>query len=236
MNTTSLSLARLFMERRQELRRRLKYRLGSEELANDALQETYLRIERMGDADSVSSNPVGYLFRMAVNAAADQRQADSRYLTGSEVEELLNTGADSLDPARVIHARFEVQALTDALGELTARQRAILIAAQNRRYPAARDRRSLRDFGTHGRQGTQEGARALRAASRPEICTTVRSRCRKGVLEVCGCRSHSPSPCRAAQGSAALAAALDVGHGDRIRRARVQVVVCAESGACTGVR
>lgn len=130
MNTTSMSLARLFIERRQELRRRLKYRLGSEELANDALQETYLRIGRMSDADSVSTNPLGYLFRMAVNAAADQRQADSRYLTGSEVEELLNTGADSLDPARVVHAKFEVQALTDALDELTARQRAILIAAR----------------------------------------------------------------------------------------------------------
>jgi RNA polymerase sigma-70 factor (ECF subfamily) len=130
MNTTSLSLVRLFMERRHELRRRLKYRLGSDELANDALQETYLRIERMGDASTVSTNPLGYLFRMAVNAAADQRQAESRYLTGNEVEELLSTGADSIDPARVMHAQSEVAALSEALAELTERQRAILIAAR----------------------------------------------------------------------------------------------------------
>lgn len=130
MNTTSLSLVRLFMERRHELRRRLKYRLGSDELANDALQETYLRIERMGDTSGISRNPIGYLFRMAVNAAADQRQAESRYLTGNEVEELLDTGADSLDPARVMHAKYEIEALSEALEELTPRQRAILIAAR----------------------------------------------------------------------------------------------------------
>ncbi|HUA81764.1 MAG TPA: RNA polymerase sigma factor [Dyella sp.] len=130
MNTTSLPLLRLFMERRQELRRRLKNRLGSDELANDALQETYLRIERMGEASYVSSNPAGYLFRMAINAAADQRQAQARYLTGSEVDDLLNVGTDSLDPARVVHAQLEIQILESALRELTERQRAILIAAR----------------------------------------------------------------------------------------------------------
>jgi RNA polymerase sigma factor (sigma-70 family) len=130
MESTSLPLLRLFMERRHELRRRLKQRLGSEELANDALQETYLRIKRMSDHAEVSSNPAGYLFRMAVNVAADQRQADSRYLTGTEVEDLLNVGSDALDPARVVHARLEVETLELAMRELTPRQREILIAAR----------------------------------------------------------------------------------------------------------
>jgi RNA polymerase sigma factor (sigma-70 family) len=130
MESASFSLLRLFLERRSELKRRLKYRLGSDELVNDALQETYLRIERMGDSSGASSNPTGYLFRMALNAAADQRQVDARYLTGSEVEELLSVGADTLDPARVVHAQLEVQALEQALQALTARQRAILIAAR----------------------------------------------------------------------------------------------------------
>lgn len=130
MNSTSLPLLRLFMERRHELKRRLRIRLGSDELANDALQETYLRLERMGDDACVSSNPAGYLFRMAINAAIDQRQADARYLTGSEVDELLNVGADTLDPARVAHAQLEVEVLEQALRELSARQREILIAAR----------------------------------------------------------------------------------------------------------
>jgi RNA polymerase sigma factor (sigma-70 family) len=130
METTSLPLLRLFMERRHELRRRLKNRLGSDELANDALQETYLRIKRMGHTSEVSTNPAGYLFRMAINVAADQRQVDARYLTGNEVEDLLNVGAETLDPARIVHARLEVEALELAMQELTPRQRAILIAAR----------------------------------------------------------------------------------------------------------
>lgn len=130
MASTPLSLLGLFLERQSELRKRLRRRLGSDELVNDVLQETYLRVERLGDTAAISHNPAGYLFRMALNVAADQRQAESRYLTGEEVEELLHLADDSLDPARVTHARIEVAALESALLELTARQRAILIAAR----------------------------------------------------------------------------------------------------------
>jgi RNA polymerase sigma-70 factor (ECF subfamily) len=67
---------------------------------------------------------------MALNVAADQRQVDARYLTGSEVEELLSMGAETLDPARIVHAQFEVAALEKALKELSPRQRDILTAAR----------------------------------------------------------------------------------------------------------
>jgi len=130
MEPSSLSLLGFFMQWRPELRRRLRRRLGSDELVNDVLQETYLRVERMGDTSVVSHNPEGYLFRMALNVAADQRQAESRYLTGEEVEELLHFADDALDPARIVHARIEVAALERAMEELTERQRAILIAAR----------------------------------------------------------------------------------------------------------
>jgi RNA polymerase sigma-70 factor (ECF subfamily) len=130
MESPPFPLLHFFLEQRSELRRRLKYRLGSDELVNDALQETYLRIERMGEAARVLSNPAGYLFRMALNVASDQRLLNARYLTGSEVEELLNIGADTLDPARIVQAQFEVETLERALDELTARQRDILIASR----------------------------------------------------------------------------------------------------------
>jgi RNA polymerase sigma factor (sigma-70 family) len=130
MSSTSLPLMQLFMERRQQLRRKLKHLLGSEELANDALQETYLRLERMNEGDVVPNNPLGYLFRMALNAAADQRQMEARYLTGGELDDLLDMGTDLLDPARVADGQFEVEALADALSELPQRRRAILIAAR----------------------------------------------------------------------------------------------------------
>jgi RNA polymerase sigma-70 factor (ECF subfamily) len=118
------------MERQQEFRRRLRRRLGSDDLVNDVLQETYLRVERMGSAGQGARNPVGYLFRMALNVASDHRQADARLLTGTEVDDLLHVADEALDPARIVLAQLEVQALERALQELTKRQREILLAAR----------------------------------------------------------------------------------------------------------
>jgi len=165
MGTPALSLLGLFLEWQPELRRRLRRRLGSEELVNDVMQETYLRVERMGDTSMVSHNPAGYLFRMALNVAADQRQAESRYLTGKEVEELLHFADDALDPARVVHARIEVAALEHAMSELTERQRAILIASRVDDLPqqeiADRFRISVRMVGKELKRALEHCGRRL---------------------------------------------------------------------------
>jgi RNA polymerase sigma-70 factor (ECF subfamily) len=165
MVPSSLSLLGLFMEWQPELRRRLRRRLGSEELVNDVLQETYLRVERMGDSSVVSHNPEGYLFRMALNVAADQRQANSRYLTGEEVEDLLHFADDALDPARIVHARMEVAALEQAMAELTERQRAILIASRVDDLPqqeiADRFRISVRMVGKELKRGLEHCGQRL---------------------------------------------------------------------------
>ncbi len=158
MDTSPLSMLGLFMERHQEFRRRLKRRLGSDDLVNDILQETYLRVERMGDVAGGTRNPVGYLFRMALNVAADHRQADGRFLTGTEVEDLLHIADDALDPARVVQARMEVETLERALEELTARQRAILIAA---RVEEASHLEIARRFGISVRMVGKELKKAL---------------------------------------------------------------------------
>jgi len=164
MAASSMTLLALFIERQAELRKRLRRRLGSDDLVNDVLQETYLRVERMGEGTAAERNPGGYLFRMALNVAADQRQAESRYLTGEEVEELLHVGDDALDPARIVHARIEVAALELALQELTPRQRAILIAARVEDLPqqaiADRFRISVRMVGKELRRALEHcGAR-----------------------------------------------------------------------------
>ena len=131
MSSAPPTMLGLFLERRREFHRRLKRRLGSEELANDVLQETYLRVERIDASGGTGvRHPLGYLFRMALNVAADHAQAEARYLTGEEVHELLHAGDDSLDPARVTQARFELGELERALAELSPRQRAILLAAR----------------------------------------------------------------------------------------------------------
>jgi RNA polymerase sigma-70 factor (ECF subfamily) len=158
MESTPVSMMSLFMERQHEFRQRLRRRLGSDDLVNDVLQETYLRVERMGSAGEGAHNPVGYLFRMALNIAADHREMDARFLTGTEIDDLLHVTNDALDPARVTFGRMEVQMLEDALDELSPRQRGIVIAA---RLEEASHQDIARRFGISVRMVSKELKTAL---------------------------------------------------------------------------
>ena len=127
-------LVKLFLISYEDFKVRLRRRLGSEELANDVLHETYLRVDRMIDTQEIAQ-PNAYLYRMALNIAADRRQADARLLTGDEVEELLQVSDEALDPARVVGGQKELQTLLKALYELPARRRRIFIAARLEEAP-----------------------------------------------------------------------------------------------------
>jgi len=127
-------LVKLFLTSYEDFKVRLRRRLGSEELANDVLHETYLRVDRMVDTQEIAQ-PNAYLYRMALNIAADRRQADARLLTGDEVEELLQVSDEAQDPARVVGGRKELQILLKALYELPARRRRIFIAARLEEAP-----------------------------------------------------------------------------------------------------
>ncbi len=127
-------LVKLFLTSYEDFKVRLRRRLGSEELANDVLHETYLRVDRMVDTQEIAQ-PNAYLYRMALNIAADRRQADARLLTGDEVEELLQVSDEAQDPARVVGGQKELQILLKALYELPARRRRIFIAARLEEAP-----------------------------------------------------------------------------------------------------
>lgn len=127
-------MVKLFLTSYEDFKVRLRRRLGSEELANDVLHETYLRVDRMGDTPEIVQ-PNAYLYRMALNIAADRRQSDARLLTGSEIEELLQIADEALDPARVVGGQKELQTLLKALYELPARRRRIFIAARLEEAP-----------------------------------------------------------------------------------------------------
>jgi RNA polymerase sigma-70 factor (ECF subfamily) len=133
-DTGQSSMVRLFLTSYDDFKVRLRRRLGSEDLANDVLHETYLRVDRMDPPPNIAQ-PNAYLYRMALNIAADRRQSDARLLTGSEVEELLQVSDDALDPARVVGGQKEIQSLLKALYELPARRRKIFIAARLEEAP-----------------------------------------------------------------------------------------------------
>ena len=127
-------MVRLFLGSYDDFKVRLRKRLGSEDLANDVLHETYLRVDRMIVPPNLT-RPNAYLYRMALNIAADRRESDARLLTGSEVEELLQMSDDALDPARLVGGQKEIQSLLDALYELPQRRRKIFIAARLEEAP-----------------------------------------------------------------------------------------------------
>src|SRR5262249_18370909 len=135
---TKSGLSRLMRVLTQDygsLKGQLARRLGSEDLADEVLQEAYLRLQRM-EVPSVK-HPKTYLFRVALNIAADRRRSENRRLARSEVEMLLRVELDELDPERIVQARATVRQLIEALNELPPRRRAIVIAARVEGRPYA---------------------------------------------------------------------------------------------------
>lgn len=108
--------------------KRLTRLLGSAELAQDALHETYLRLQRDVELGPVR-NPQAYLLRMAVNIASNRRKSEKRLLSVGETDTLLRFADEAPDPAQAAEARSEMQALVRALDELPERRREIFLAS-----------------------------------------------------------------------------------------------------------
>lgn len=134
--TSRTVLRTLLLEGYQDLVRSLTRRLGSADLAEEAVQETYLRLERAAEIGPVK-NPKSYLYRIALNIAADKRRAENRRLTRSEADLLLALPDDAPSPDREVEARRDVQVLSEALMELPERRRNIFIAAWVEELPRA---------------------------------------------------------------------------------------------------
>ncbi|WP_072375419.1 sigma-70 family RNA polymerase sigma factor [Hyphomicrobium sp. NDB2Meth4] len=122
-------LRRFFVLGYDELRSRLTRRLGSAELAADALHETWLQIERAEPSGHVHS-PRNYLLQMAANLAAKQRASDNRLVTLSDAKHAIGLVDEDPDPERAVLARSDIQALARALSELSPRRREVLLASR----------------------------------------------------------------------------------------------------------
>ena len=127
-------LRTLLVSRYGEFKFRLARRLGSTELAVEALQDTWLRLQRTGHPDMLQ-RPDAYLYRVALNVAADRRDAERRRLALSEIELLRHIDDDELDPERIVASRSEIATLAAAIDELPSRCRAIFVAARLEQMP-----------------------------------------------------------------------------------------------------
>ena len=106
-------LKRVFLADYSVLARQVERMTGSADLADDAMQDTFLRLEQGGDiADHVAS-PRSYLRQMAFNAARRiirMNRVRSRYF---ELVELLDTEIpdESPGPEQQVDGRFDLLAL-----------------------------------------------------------------------------------------------------------------------------
>jgi len=133
-NSSREALRKFFVLGYDELRTRLIRRLGSVELASDALHDTWLRIDNARPAGIVLS-PKHYLLQMASNTALKRRSTEKRFVTLTDAKMAIGLVDDAPDPERAAIARSEVEALARALAELTPRRRDILLSSRLKCIP-----------------------------------------------------------------------------------------------------
>ena len=160
-------LRRLLIDRYDEIKRRLTQRLGSSDLASDALQDAWVKIARV-DALAEVRNPRSYILSVAMNAARDRMDdPDNRHLSPTEINSLLDVPDDAPDPARIVEARSELRLLETILRDLPKRRCEILLAARIDKLPR---KEIARRFGISQRLVEKELQRAQ------EYCLTRRDR------------------------------------------------------------
>jgi RNA polymerase sigma factor (sigma-70 family) len=126
VKSTRALLRTSLVARYMQLRDRLAARLGSQDLASEALHETWLRLESGSELSPVA-NPEAYLYRAALNNAWQLSARERRVLGMVEIDAILEVADDAPDPERVAIAKSEVAALRRILNKLTRRQRDVFL-------------------------------------------------------------------------------------------------------------
>lgn len=119
------ALTAAFLANRPMLLRLLTARLGSPAEAEDALQEMWLRVDRLGDQPV--DQPGSFLFRMAANLATDLRIAATRRGARDTGWLDVQPGSDEFaDPERTALARDELMQVQAAMAAMPERMRTAL--------------------------------------------------------------------------------------------------------------
>lgn len=186
-NKPENSLRALFLERYNDFRSQLKRRLGSDDLAHDAMQEAFLKVNDLPASSSIQQ-PAAYLFRVALNIAEDQRRRDSRLLTGVEISELIHLADEAADPARIAQGRDQIDAFQRALRKLPERTQQMVLAARVHDLPHAE---IARRYGVSERIVSKELKRALEHCAR-ELLVAGSGKGGSAPTSRAACRDEEP--------------------------------------------
>src|SRR5260221_400138 len=89
-----------------EIKTRLTRSLGSRELADDVLHETFLRLHR-SEAIGAIQQPQSYIFRVALNIATDRRREERRRASHAEILAAIRLHEEQPNLSREIEARSD---------------------------------------------------------------------------------------------------------------------------------
>ncbi len=129
------SLRDLISDRYNELVRLLIPHAGSRSAAEDALQDTWVRLEAVA-RDKDIQNEKSYLLQTALNiirgGMRTQRRRPTDLVGDDEMQAVQDDGPD---PEQVAIARSELDALRTALAEMPLRRQKIFLAAWDEELP-----------------------------------------------------------------------------------------------------
>lgn len=128
------ALRELFLVKYDSFRARLSRRLGSDDLAREALHETWVQLARPGGTKAVLQ-PASYLFGIALNVAAGLRRVETRHASRLEIEAAFDVADEAAGPCEIVESRFNMEELERAIHELPSRQRVVLLAARIQGVP-----------------------------------------------------------------------------------------------------
>ncbi|MFT4003848.1 MAG: RNA polymerase sigma factor, partial [Rhizobium sp.] len=109
-----------------DLLRHLSRNLGKDVDADDVMQDTFLRLQRMPIETDVA-NPKTYLFRVVDNLALDHirgQRAAGRHFASDEIFDSVD---GSPSPEHVVDYRQRLARLEQAVAELPSRQRQVFL-------------------------------------------------------------------------------------------------------------
>src|SRR5664279_1750666 len=110
MNDNPLVAIRsLFVERYDNLKARVAKRLGSFDLAGDAMQDAWLRLAGADAASSVH-NPDSYLYRVVLNVAEDRRRRERRHRHAVEIDAAMDVPDGKATPEEILLAQSDLDA------------------------------------------------------------------------------------------------------------------------------
>lgn len=128
------ALMQSFLAQYDDLKRRLSNRLGSTDLASEALQDTWLRLE-MGPPIDPVRRAKPYLLSMAYRIALNRVRRDRGSVSIEEFEEFFEIQDDKPNQERILIAREEIEQVKAAIAQLTPRQSRILIGSRYEGIP-----------------------------------------------------------------------------------------------------